>query len=276
MDSFRAELLALRKRTSTWVLFVVPNMMSLFFGYVLPYSAYLSGSEDNGVPVQLADLLPASVLPNVLGGIPFYMGMVALILGVMAAGGDYGWGTLKTTLVQRPSRIRLLGAKVAALGVVVVVFTVSAFVVGAVSSSVIAALEGESAEWPGVLDVGRALGVGWLLLLLWALFGVMLATITRGTALAVGLGILYGLVIEGVVSGFGSDIGVLRDLSQVFLRTNAYSLVEPLDAVVAEGGEPGAFAGPFVNVWQALAMVLAYMVAFTGVSALLLKRRDVA
>ena len=36
----------------------------------------------------------------------------------------------------------------------------------------------------------------------WAALGVLLGVLTRGTALAIGIGILYGLVIEGLLSAF--------------------------------------------------------------------------
>ena len=52
-------------------------------------------------------------------------------------------------------------------------------------------------SWPGLFDLVRALGAGWLILAVWAMLGVLLGVLWRGTALAIGLGILYGLVIEG-------------------------------------------------------------------------------
>src|SRR5690606_9918464 len=106
------------------------------------------------------------------------------------------------------------------------------------------------------------------------LFGVLLAVLSRGTALALGLGILYGLVLEGLISGFGSSIRLLHDVSLAFLRTNAYSLVAPLTGGAGEAGGPGAFSGPFVDPWQALLVVVGYVLVFGAVSALILQRRD--
>lgn len=51
----------------------------------------------------------------------------------------------------------------------------------------------------------RALGAGWLIGALWALLGALLAILSRGTAVPIGLGIAYGLVVEGVISGFEDD-----------------------------------------------------------------------
>ena len=42
------------------------------------------------------------------------------MVGVLAVGSDYGWDTLKTLLIQRPGRMRVFGAKVAAVAVTLV------------------------------------------------------------------------------------------------------------------------------------------------------------
>jgi hypothetical protein len=139
----------------------------------------------------------------------------------------------------------------------------------------VAVREGAAVTWPPVADVLRGLGAGWLLLSLWALFGVLLAVLSRGTALAIGLGVLDGLAVEGIISGFGTSIPVLKDLSQAFLRTNGYSLIAPLRTANLQVGGPGFFSGPFVDAAQALWAILAYLVLFGGITALLLQRRDV-
>lgn len=275
MGSVRAELLLLAKRPATWVLVALPIVMSLLFGYILPYSSYVSGPPEGRPATDLRDMLPERMVPSLLEGVPFYLGMVALILGVLAVGSEYGWGTLKTVLMQQPRRLHLFGAKLAAVAAVLAVSTVSIFAVAAVSSSAVAWRENAPADWPAAWDVARGMGAAWLILTLWAMFGVLLAVLSRGTALAIGLGILYGLVVEGLIAGLGSDLPLVQDAAQAFLRTNGYSLVAPLGASVAEGGEPGAFAGPFVAARQALLVILGYLVLFAGVSALVIRRRDV-
>lgn len=276
MDSIYAEMLVLSKRTATWILLAVATLLSLFSVYVGPYLSYLSRPPAEQTPADLRPMLPENLLATVLEGFPFYIGMTVLILGVLTFGSEYGWGTLKTTLMQWPNRIRLLGAKLAALGVLVLVITVLVFLVSALASLAVAASEGVTVQLPSALDFVRSLGAGWLILALWAVFGALLAIISRGTAMAIGLGILYGLVIEGLVSAFASDIVFVQDLTQGFLRANAYSLIQPMGAAIPEGGEPGAFPGPFVNAWQAFLVIVGYLIVFSGISALVLQRRDIS
>ncbi|HUZ00055.1 MAG TPA: ABC transporter permease [Thermomicrobiaceae bacterium] len=278
MDSFRAELMLLRRRAATWVLLAIAILMGIFFSYVLPYTVYRGGSTtSSNFATGLSPLLPDRLVSTLLGGFPFYFGMLTLILGALAFGSEYGWGTLKTTLMQRSGRTRLLLAKLAALGVMLVVFVAAIFVVGAASSVAIGLGEGAALHAPSLGDLARGLASGWLILAVWALFGALLAILSRGTALAIGVGILYGLVIEGVVAGFGESIRLLRDVSQVFLRTNAYSLIAPLQtgSGSAAAGGPGAFSGPYLDASHALLVILAYLLVFSGLSALLLARRDV-
>jgi ABC-2 type transport system permease protein len=276
MGNLRAELLLLRKRPATRVLLAVAIFLSLVFTYVLPYSSYLSEPAAGRTATDLRALLPASVLSNGLGGFPFYFGTLALILGAVVFGSEYGWDTLKTSLMQHPSRFRLFLAREAAIGVVLALFTGSVLLVAAMASYMVALTEDAAVTWPPLWDVVRALGSGWLILALWGLVGALLAILSRGTGLAIGLGIVYGLVVEGLISGFGSSIQVLQDVAKGFLRTNGYSLVAPLRYTVAEVGGPGAFSGPFVDAWQALLVIMAYVIVFGAVSALVLQRRDVA
>jgi ABC-type transport system involved in multi-copper enzyme maturation permease subunit len=268
--SIGAELLVLRKRTSSAILLAIWVLLAIFFAYVLEY---LEAPGDT-VPPQL---LPDSFGAHVLAGFPFFGGVFALMLGVLAVGGDYGLDTLKTLFTQGPGRLRIFGAKLLALAIGLVPFVIVVFVVGAGASYLIAQVEGAAVDWPSAWTVVRALGIGWLILATWAALGVLLGALTRGTALAIGVGILYTLVIEGLVSALASQVSLLEPLVELFVRANAYSLVAPLGLSVEEAMSdgPGAFAGPFVAGEQAVLVLISYMVGFLALSAILLRRRDV-
>jgi ABC-type transport system involved in multi-copper enzyme maturation permease subunit len=117
----------------------------------------------------------------------------------------------------------------------------------------------------------------WLILAVWAALGVLLATVTRGTSFAIGLGILYGLVVEGLLSAFFDGISSLEPLLNGLIRTNGYSLVAPLGNIqeIARDNGPGSFSGPYVGGWQSLIVLIAYLALFTGISAAIFRRRDV-
>ena len=61
-----------------------------------------------------------------------------LVLGVLAVGGEYGWGTWKTVLTQGPSRLTVYGGKLFAPGRGDVHSVLTIFVTGALVSALIA------------------------------------------------------------------------------------------------------------------------------------------
>jgi ABC-2 type transport system permease protein len=272
--SIAAELLVVRKRASTWILLAIWTLLALVFAYIVPYVQYLNGAGRGG----LEELLPQNLVGQLLAGFPFFGGVLALQLGVLALGSEYGWGTLRTLFTQRPGRLRILAAKLAGLAATLVPFVLVVYGLGALSSYVIALHEGADISWPSALLLVRGLGAGWLVLAAWAAFGFLLAALSRGTSLAIGIGILYGLVIEGLVSALASEVGVLDNIVEFFLRANGYSLVAALgvspDAVSDNG--PGSFSGPFVSGGQSLLVLSAYLLAMVLTSAWLLRRRDVS
>ena len=276
MRSTAAELLVLRKRTSTWILMGVWVLLGMMFSYLLPYLTYRGGG--GGVTqTPLATMLPESLADTLLGGFPFFGGVFALMLGVLAFGSDYGGNTLKSLLTQRSGRLRVFAGKVAALAVALVPFVLAIFIAGALASYFIAGTEGAAVNWPSGWEIARALAVGWFVLATWASFGVLLAVMSRGTALAIGLGILYSLVIEGLVSSLAGQVSWLNSLVEYFLRANAYSLVTtigvPTEALTDNG--PGSFFGPFVDGGQAILVLTAYITVCLLLSAVVLRRRDV-
>jgi ABC-type transport system involved in multi-copper enzyme maturation permease subunit len=268
-----AELLVVRKRASTWILLGVWTVLALLFAYVVPYVQHLNGASQE----PPGDLLPQQLVGAVTGGFPFFGGVFALQLGVLAVGSEYGWGTLKTLLTQRPGRLRLFAAKLLALAAALVPFVLVVFALGALASYGIAVREGAEVAWPSAWLVLRGLGAGWLILAVWAAFGVLLAVLSRGAALAVGIGIVYALVMEGLLSALAGEVSLLDRLVELFLRANGYSLVAPLGVSAADVADrgPGSFSGPFVDGTQALLVLASYLVVLLAASGWALRRRDV-
>ena len=279
-----AELFLLRKRVSTWVLLGIWGTLGLTFGYIVRYVTY-TGSDTRDGPAgdaMLEGMLPHRLVATMLDGFPFYGGAIALMLGVLSVGSEFGWDTLKTLFTQGPGRDRVFAAKMGALAIMLVPFVVIVFTLGSAASAFIAWREGVAITWPDVSTIVQGMLAGWLVLAVWAAVGVVLAVATRGTSLAIGIGILYTLVIEGLISALASQIDLVEPVVQAFVRANAYSLLRPLGGSGDVSGNsaatdgPGAFSGPYVNEMQALAVLVVYVAVFLGISLWLLRRRDVA
>jgi ABC-2 type transport system permease protein len=277
VSSVAAELLLLRKRASTWILLAIWTLLSALFLYLLPYLSYRSATVAGPRAVPLFMLLPQGMVENLSGAFPFYGGAIVLILGALSLGSEYGWGTLKTLFTLGPGRLRIFTAKLISLAVALVPFVLAVFAVGVAGSAIVAGRENVASVWPSAGLLLRLFLLGWLILAVWTAFGVLLAVLSRGTALAIGIGLLWALVFEGLLSAFAGSLTFLQPIVKVLLRASAASALRPLGAapvaVVSSG--PGAFAGPYISGSAALLVLGVYLVVFAGVSAAVLRRRDV-
>ncbi len=255
--SLSAELLKLRKRPTTWVLLGVSLVLTELFAYFLPYTSYVTGDQNQqtqGVAPQqvLAGILPDQLVTNSIGGFPVFAGALALIFGALAAGSEYGWGTLKATLTQRPSRLRLYGGKLLALATIVLAAVLTIF-----------------ATCAGIAS-------GWLILAMWCLFGALLGFAFRSVALPVGLGVVWVLGVENLISSVAESLLTgLQPLRDLLPAANAGSLVWALAPGGGADGEAPPGVIDAVTGTQATVALALYVAVFVVAGALLLRRRDV-
>lgn len=274
MGSARAELLKVRKRPATWVLLGVWLTMTLAFGYLIPYLIFRSDPADPLARSVFAETLPAQLDASAIAGLPLFGGAIALIFGVLLAGSEYGWDTVKTLLVQGPGRLQVYASKLAVLVIALGALVVVTFVLSGGASAVIAAAESQPADWPPVSAVIRALGAGWLILGAWGTLGLMLGFLSRGTSLAIGLGLVWLLVIENLIRGLSTLTDVFDVVQRALPGVNAGSLAAALGAT--QGGEAGAPGVDAVTTGPEATVILAgYVVASAAVGLVVLRRRDV-
>jgi ABC-2 type transport system permease protein len=278
-DSYLAEILKLGKRPAMWILGGVFLLLAQVFGYVLPYVAYRTGSGGFAAGESrarlLADILPARLVGNTLGGFPMFAGAIAIVIGAIAAGSEYGFGTLKTILTVRPQRLSVLGGKLMAIATIGLILVLAVFVSAAGSSAAIATAEGRALDWPVIGDLARGLGAGWLIIGAWSLFGAALGVLFRGTSLAIGLGLVWALVVENLVRGFAVVVGFLDALQKWLPGVNAGSLVASLGATpqTEPGGTPGVTTA--VGGTHGLIVLVGYVLALGLIAAATLRRQDV-
>src|SRR5215212_5649433 len=195
---------------------------------------------------------------------------VALILGALAAGSEYSWGTMKIILSQRPGRLGVLLGKLLALLGLLILFALLAFLAGGMSSLAVALLSGESLVRPPAIALLGGLGAGTLILVVWAAFGFALATLFRSTALAVGLGLIYSFAVEPALSNLSTMNETLQSSVKFFPGVNTSALSFAFEAVE----DPG-LRESFLSPAQSILVILLYTAAFIFIAALVFRRRDV-
>jgi ABC-2 type transport system permease protein len=280
--SFAAEILKLRKRPATWVLLGVALALNQLFGYYLPYSSWITGDQNDQTqgldPLSvLAGTLPGELVPTTLGGFPVFAGALALILGALATGSEYGWGTIQTALTQRPTRLAVYAGTLCALAAATLAIVLAMFTLNAATAAIIATLESRPLDYPPVAELARGVGSGWLIMGMWCGLGALLGFAFRGVALPVGLGVVWVLGVENLVSAVADSLLTsLQPLRNLLPGVNAGSLVWSLAPGGGASGSPPPGVVDAVGGGRATLSLALYVAAFLLAGALLVRRRDVA
>ena len=280
ISAFKAEFRKLRQRPAVWILGAILLVALVLFGYAfqwlqLQFPAKNFHSDLGLTPAQLkVALYPVNFVKNSLEGVGILGGALALILGALAVGSEFGWGTVKTVYTQRPSRLQALAGQLAVIGVITAIYSVVFFGLAALCSWVIVTVDGQTSTWPAAIDILKAVGASWLIFGCWALFGMALGYLFRQSAMAIGIGLAYLFVIEGilfrVLNGF--DASWVPTVEKFFAGQNASALLRSFGQVFPSRG----VVAPIVSAGTAVLVLAIYSAVFAAASALVVRARDIA
>jgi ABC-2 type transport system permease protein len=275
----RAELYALVHRPAVWTIFAAIAVLNQVFSYLVPYLSYRT-SDTNGfraseTPAELlASTLPGQIVPNTLGGFPVFAGALTLAFGALVFGSDYGWDTVKTLFTQRPSRAVVVTGKLVAMGTWIVAAVCGLFALSVGSSTAIALGEGKSTAYPAAGHLLVGVAGGCLILMMWACVGATLSVLLRSVALPIGLGIVWALGIENLLSAMAdSMLSALDPLRNLLPGVNAGSLVAAITPERIGEAAPGVSAS--VGEVRSLATLAAYVLGCALLAVFTVGRRDV-
>jgi hypothetical protein len=175
---------------------------------------------------------------------------------------------------QGPSRAATLLGSMAAVVVLVVGIVVATLVADAGMSLGIAALESQPVSWPAAAALLQSFGGALLVMEMWALAGYFLGTVARGPAVSVGLGLVWALVIEGLLRGVGASLNAVDVFTQFLPGTAAGSLIGNIVGVGGPDPTPGLL--DTLSPTRSLVTMVAWMVLLPVASLWLVRRRDVA
>jgi len=273
--SLRAESLKTRKRWANWILFGILLLTLLLIGYVVVY-VVLSNPPPNfrsPVPARVLkrEVFPENLVPNVLAFTSRIGTAIMIILGGLSTASEYGWLTVQTILVQKPSRSAVLLGKLAMLAIVTLLVAVVTLAATALTSYLLMTIDGTSSSWPSATVLLKGFGALWLEFAVWTAFGMLLGIAFRSTAAAIGGGLTYLFV--------GEDL-----LGQVFRNTEGVKEVLRFLPGVNAGAVNASFRLTFrnpdtttqlVDATRGTITLLAYLVAFTVLALLIFRRLDV-
>jgi ABC-2 type transport system permease protein len=274
-DSARAELRRLLRWPATWVLAGTWLTLNILFTYVFDWISYRTGDTTGPaeVGVRLSDLLPGAVAEVLPQGMPMFGGAIVLILGALAVGSGYGWGTWKTVYTQGPSRPAAFGGTLLALFALVAALVLATVGMDLAMSAVIGLVENGSLALPAFADLATSYGGGLLILAMWAAGGVLLGVLARGPALAVGLGLVWSLVVENLLRGVANALPSIEPVTDRMPGSAGGSLAGALGATdVADGGAPGVLH--VLSGLAATGWTVGYLAVCLAVALTLVVRRD--
>ena len=279
-----AELFKLRKRLMTRVLlFVLVGIMVILYLLLFAVSRIavpVHGSEEIGTVQNLLGLPLA--LPFALAILSSFGTILAVILTASSVGTEYSWRTMRTILICSEGRLKFLGAKLVAAGILILIGMVAGLATGFLMSLITTAIGGYSFDfsfatggylWEQFLQFWRTFYVLMPYTLLAFLFAVAGRSSMPGIAL--GIGIFF---LESIVTAFMSLAGGwIARIPDYLLSANvrAITALNNLPQGVGMGMSGDNLAGQMPELWQAFLILAGYSLVFIVLAFYLFRKRDV-
>jgi ABC-2 type transport system permease protein len=276
IGSLSADLLKIYKRSSNWILLGILLAFVVFILYVAEYLVYKNppaGFRTGAVPTSLlvTEMFPQNLIPHLLSAISTIGAAIVLCIGALSTASEYGWITVQTILVQGPNRRAVLGGKFIALGIVSLIVTLSVFVAAVVTSLILVSVDGSPAVWPSAPDLLRGFAAGWGILSVYTAFGMVLGVILRSPAAAVGGGITYVFVVEGLLTELLVNTGIVKEILKFLPGVAATGVTRVFSYTFAGLTQTPAL----VDGTRGSIMLFGYLVVFVVVGLAVFQRRDV-
>ena len=258
----RSELLKLRTvRTTGWLLALTALLTALVVvlqvvQIVTNHPHFAPGSNQ--------------ALRTVLGGVGTSGGhLIMLCLGILSLGGEFRHGTITPTLLAAPRRPYLVGAKLAAITLVGLVFAAVALVL-AVAIAV---------PWLAGTGYHPQLGDGefwlqllgnFLVLVLYGLIGFGVGVLIRNQIVAIVLSIVWVYILEPILT-----IVTARWVKPVapYMPSSAAASLERV--FIPPDAQNTDFLPHYLPMWGGGLVLLAYALVFTVVGSAFVLSRDV-
>jgi ABC-type transport system involved in multi-copper enzyme maturation permease subunit len=194
-----------------------------------------------------------------------------LIFGALSTASEFGWLTVQTILIQKPTRSAVLGGKLLALALGTLLISLATFAAAALASYVAVTLDGSSSAWPTWEVMLKAFAALVLQLAVWTAFGAFLGIAFRSAAASIGGGLTYIFVGEALLGGLFRNTPVIKEILKFLpgINRDAINAVFPLTI-----RDTGA-TSQLVSAGRGVITLLIYLVVFTTLSLLIFQRRDV-
>lgn len=275
MNLVRSELLKIRS-TNTWWIFALITVplwaLALLFNW-LQTDALTSGNVGD-VPADQADTLQAAgaadnLAANLYTNGQFFGLLIVMLLGIVVVTSEFFHQTVTTTFLTAPHRTAVMLAKLAAAGVLALVFWVGTTVLNLIFAPLILNATDVGTQL-GSGAVWRAMALNGLAYLLWSVLGVGLGVLIRSQ---------IGATVTGILLYLGGTIGAAIAISLLAQRfgdwINKLQLLVPsLASGLMVSGDTQIPGNP--PRWAGAAVLIGYAVLTGVIGVLTIRRRDIS
>ncbi len=283
LASLRAELLVLRKSRVAWALVLTAPLLTLVTTYLFQFLEYLGDTPAmyslEGTPAQnLPALLPSQYVIQAVGSFNFTAPFI--VLGAVIAGGDWGRGTIRTSLLAGPSRARTFAGQALAIMIACALSVLLTFALASLACVAIRWYAGPTApgapgngDFPAWITMGEGLAVALLIGLAYGALGIALGTICRSAAGGVAAALAWYFVVDDQMYGLSINAGgAFQHIYNAFPAASEITLTSMFGS--SGGGASSATYQPVAHL-AAVAILLGYALVFLALSLFLVRRRDV-
>jgi len=273
-----AELFKLRKRSMTWVLlFVLIGIIVVFYLVLLSIAHGTQGIGQGSEPTQ--NMLGLSMVTPFVLSLLFPFGIILSVIVITSSiGTEYNWRTIRTMLICSESRLKLLCAKLIAVGILMLIGMVIGIAIGFVMSVITTAIGGYAFDfrfatgeylWNQFLQFWRSFYV----LIPYVLLGFLFAVIGRSSIPGIVLGISEFL-LESMITAF------LYSAGDWIAEIPKYLLTVNVNAINALGKVPVkvpvvSASSQMPGLPHAFATVAVYNLVFIVLAIYIFRKRDV-
>ena len=282
--SLRAELLVLRKSKVAWALVLTAPALTLVTAYLFSFLGYLGDTPamyaQEGTPAQdLPAMLPSQFVIQAVGSLFFTAPFI--VLGAVIAGGDWGRGTIRTSLLAGPGRVRVFAGQAAAILIACAVSVLLCFALAAVACIAIRWYAGPAAPgaagngaFPAWSVIGEGVGAGLLVGVAYGALGIALGTICRNAGGGVAAALAWYFLVDDQMYELSLNAGgVFQHIYDAFPEASVVTLTSMFGS---SGGGASSQTYQPVGPWESAGILLGYIAVFLGLALVLVLRRDVA
>lgn len=279
-----AELYKLRHRTMTWVLlYVLVGILIILYLLLLAVSKVQIPDHEAVRLGEIQNLLGLPLaIPFALSMLSSFGSVLAVIMIASSVGNEYNWRTLRTALICSEGRLRLLGAKLISVGLLILIGMVIGVAVGFLMSLLTTAIGGYAFDfsfatgsymWGQFLQFWRTFYVMMPYVLLGFLFAILGRGAMPGISLGIGVYFLESIItlFMGLAGGWIAKIPDYLLAANVRAITSLAGLPQQFSSGMGMGGS--LMASPSLP--HAFIILGAYSLVCIGVAFYLFRKRDV-